>query len=138
MRPHPLPTKPWATGKPVNVTGIAISGTDSTNYLLAATTASTTANIAAATLTVSGITAANKIYDGKTTATLNTNGAALVGIIAGDTVTLGISGAKGTFGDKNVGTGKAVTVSGLTITGASSANYTLKQPTPTASITART
>jgi hypothetical protein len=124
-------------GKTVNAKGIAISGTDSTNYTLAATTASTTANITAATLTVSGITASNKVYDAKTTATLKTNGAVLVGVLAGDTVVLGVSGAKGTFSDKNVGTGKTVTVSGLTISGASAGNYKLTQPATTASITAR-
>jgi hypothetical protein len=129
--------KTVGTGKPVNVKGITVSGTDSANYQLAATTASTTAGITAATLTVSGITAGNKVYDGKTTATLGTNAAALVGVIAGDTVTLGISGAKGAFADKNAGTGKPVTVSGLTISGASSANYKLTQPTATASITPR-
>lgn len=130
--------KAVGAGKPVNVSGIAISGTDAANYALAATTASTTANITAATLTVSGITAANKVYDGKTTATLNTTGAALSGVIAGDTVTLNLSGAKGVFSNKNAGTGKTVTVSGLTISGASAGNYSLTQPITTASITART
>ena len=124
--------------KPVNVSGIAISGTDSANYLLAATTASTSANITAATLTVSGITAANKVYDAKTTATLNVGGAVLVGIISGDTVTLSTGGAKGAFANKNVGTGKTVTISGLAIAGVSAANYKLTQPTATANITVRT
>ncbi len=40
------------------------------------------------------------------------------------------------FADDSVGTGKTVTVSGLTITGADSGNYTLTQPTTTADITA--
>ena len=126
------------TGKMVSVSGITISGTDSTNYVLAATTVSTTANITATKLTVSGITANNKVYDAKTTATLNVNGAALVGVITGDTVTLSTKSAKGTFSDKNVGVGKLVTVSGLTISGTNSGNYTLTQPTTTANITART
>ena len=130
--------KTVGTGKPVNVTGIGLVGTDSANYLLAATTASTSASITVATLTVSGITAANKIYDAKTTATLNVVGAALAGIVAGDTVTLTTTGAKGVFADKNVGTGKPVTVSGLTIAGASAANYKLTQPTAAANITVRT
>ena len=125
------------TAKIVSVSGITISGTDSTNYALAATTVSTTANITAAKLTVSGITANNKVYDAKTTATLNTTGAALVGVMSGDTVTLNTSRAKGTFANKNVGNGKTVTVSGLTIGGASSGNYTLTQPTTTANITTR-
>jgi len=126
------------TGKPVNVRGIAIAGASSTNYMPAATIASTTANITAAPLTVSGITAANKVYDGKTAATLNASAAALVGVIAGDTVTLSTGSAKGNFNNKNVGTGKTVTISGLAISGASSGNYKLTQPTATASITPRT
>ncbi len=130
--------KTVGSGKPVNVSGIAISGTGAANYALAAATASTTASITVAPLTVSGITAANKVYDGKTTATLSTNNAALTGVISGDTVTLNLSGAKGAFSAKNVGTGKTVTVSGLTIGGSSSGNYKLTQPTTTASITART
>ena len=129
--------KTVGTGKPVNVKGVAISGTDSANYLLAATTASTSANITAATLTVSGITAASKVYDAATAATLTANSAALVGVIAGDTVTLSVGGASGVFADKNAGVGKPVTVSGLTIAGASAANYKLMQPTATASISPR-
>ncbi len=88
-------------------------------------------------LTVSGITANNKGYDGGTTATLNTGSAALVGVVSGDTVTLSTAGATGTFNNKNAGTAKTVTVSGLTISGASAGNYTLTQPTTTANITAR-
>jgi len=130
--------KTVGTGKPVTVLGIAISGTNAINYALTATTASTTASITAATLTVSGITAANKIYDGKTTATISTNSAALVGVLTGDKVTLNASSAKGVFSDKNVGTSKTVTVSGLKISGTDAGNYSLKQPTATASITART
>ena len=38
---------------------------------------------------------------------------------------------------RNVGTGKTVTVSGLTIGGADAGNYTLTQPTTTANITAK-
>ena len=53
------------------------------------------------------------MYDGTTTATLDTSGAALAGVVAGDDVTLDTSGAVGTFDDKNVGTGKTVTVTGL-------------------------
>jgi hypothetical protein len=90
------------------------------------------------TLTVTGVTANNKVYDGNTTATLNTGSAALSGLVAGlSSVTLNTGGATGTFADKNVGTGKTVTVAGLTISGADAANYNLTQPTGiTANITA--
>jgi hypothetical protein len=88
-------------------------------------------------LTVSGITAANEVYDGNTSATLDTTNASLNGVVSGDTVTLDKSGTSGSFANKNVGTGKTVTISGLSISGASASNYTLTQPTATADITAR-
>ena len=43
----------------------------------------------------------------------------------------------GAFADKNVGNGKTVTVSGLSISGGDVGNYSLTQPTTTASITAK-
>ena len=86
------------------------------DYTLAEPT--TTANITPATLTVSGITAANKVYDGTTNATLNTAGAILVGVYNGDTVTLNTSGAEGTFASPSVANGVTVTISGLAINGA--------------------
>jgi hypothetical protein len=88
-------------------------------------------------LTVSGITASNKVYDASTTATLNLSKAALKTVLAGDVVTLNTSAAKGAFASKTVGTGKTVNVSGLIIAGASAGNYTLTQPTATANITVR-
>ena len=98
---------------------------------------STTFTVAAKPLTVTGITASNKVYNGNTTATLNTGSAALVGVVSGDSVTLNTGSAVGTFDNKNVGTGKTVTVSGLTISGADAGKYTLTQPTTTANITAK-
>ena len=87
-----------------------------------------------ATLTVTGIAATNKVYDGTTAATLTGTPGALAGVVSGDTVTLGGT-AVGTFVDANVGTGKLVTVSGQTLGGASAGNYTLTEPTTTANIT---
>ncbi len=88
------------------------------------------------TLTVNGITANNKIYDGTTAATLNTGNAVLSGVSGSDKVALVAGSATGSFADKNAGSGKTVTVSGLTLSGADAGNYTLTQPTTTASITA--
>src|SRR5206468_742800 len=53
------------TGKTVSVSGIAVTSTDAANYT-ANTTATTTASITAKGLTVSGVTANNKVYDGTT------------------------------------------------------------------------
>ena len=88
-------------------------------------------------LTVSGITANNKVYDRTTAANLNVGSASLVGVFSGNTVNLGTGSAAGTFASANVGNGIAVGVSGLTISGSSADNYTLTQPTATADITAK-
>ena len=87
-------------------------------------------------LTVSGITANNRPYDGTLAAVLNTSGAALAGVVGTDNVTLVVSGATGTFGDPNVGTGKTVTIAGLTLSGGAAPNYTLTPPSAPANITA--
>jgi hypothetical protein len=85
-------------------------------------------------VTVTGITANNKPFDSTVAATLNLGGAALVGVVWGDAVTLNMAGAVGTFASAAVGT-HAVTISGLTI-GPAASNYSLTQPATTASITA--
>ena len=84
-------------------------------------------------LTVTGITAISKPWDGNTVATLDLTGAALVGAVAGDAVTLNTGAATGTFASSSVGTWP-VTIGGLSISGSSSGNYTLTQPTATATI----
>lgn len=86
-----------------------------------------------ASLAVTGVGAANKVYDAGNTATLN--GTASVTALGGDVVNVTGTGS-GTFADKNVGNGKAVTVTGYTLTGADAGNYTVVQPTGlTANIT---
>ncbi len=88
-------------------------------------------------LTVSGITASNKVYNGNTTASINTSGATLSGVDVGDDVSLSVTSATGAFDTKDVGIGKPVTISGLSISGADTANYTLTPPTTSANITAK-
>jgi len=87
-------------------------------------------------VTVSGVTANNKPFDGNTVATLNFGGATLVGVISPDVVTLNKAGATGAFATAAVGGPKGVTIAGLTLGGADAGNYSLTQPTTTASITA--
>ena len=119
----------------VTVSGLTLSGADIGNYTLIQPT--TTANITAMELTVTGITAANRTYDGTTAAVLDTSLAALVGVVGVEDVTLDANSALGTFSDANVADGITVTVSGLTLIGEDIANYTLTQPTTTANITAK-
>jgi hypothetical protein len=105
------------------------------NYNITYATGSLTVN--PEPLTLSGITASNKTYDGTTSATLNTAGVTYSGLVNGETVTLSGTGV-GTFSDKNAANGKTVTVSGYTITNGTglASNYTLAQPSGlTANIT---
>lgn len=88
-------------------------------------------------LTVMGITASSKVYNATSTAILSGTGSLSAGLINGDHVFL-MGTPVGTFSDKNVGVGKTVTISGLSIRGRDAVNYTLTQPTATANITAAT
>jgi hypothetical protein len=124
------------TGKAVSVTGLSISGIDASNYALSSTTDSTTADISAKVLTVTGATAQNKVYDSTTAATIS--GATLSGVVGTEDVSLS-NATSGTFASKNVGTGIAVSTLPMTLTGADIGNYTLTQPVGlSANITART
>jgi hypothetical protein len=130
--------KDVGTGKTVSVSGIAIQGADAANYSLPSTTATTAANITPAPLTAAGITAADKTYDGNATAVLlGLATASLVGVVSGDTVTLGVGAAVGTFASPNVAQNTTVSLSGLTLGGTQAQDYVLTQPTTTANITAR-
>jgi hypothetical protein len=119
---------------PVNVTGLSLTGADAANYILSQPVLN--ANISTDTLTISGLSASNKIYDGTTAATL-TGTPALVGIFANDQVSLSGT-AIGTFVTRTAGSLKLVKVTGLSLAGADAANYTLIQPSLRANITPAT
>ena len=127
-------SKDVANGITVTIAGLTLGGAQAEDYTV--TQPTTTANITPFGLTVTGVTANNKIYDDSTAATLNTSSASLVGVFHGDSVSLNASGATGTFASKNVGTGIRVTISGLTLVGAQAGDYTVSQPITTANITA--
>jgi filamentous hemagglutinin family protein len=83
-------------------------------------------------LTVSGITAANKDFDGTTAATVSTSGAVYSGKVTGDSVTVSTTGI---FASATVGTGKTVNLTN-TYTGTDVTNYNItNQSTTTANIT---
>jgi filamentous hemagglutinin family protein len=128
-------------GKAVTFGGFSLSGADAGNYFAPSGPSGLTANITPATLTISGVTTPTRQYDNTTGAALS--GGALVGVLnvgeSTDIVSLVTSGASGQYGDKNVGSGKPVTVSGYTISGTDAGNYTLTQPAyVTGEITQRT
>lgn len=79
-------------------------------------------------LTISGITGANKVYDGTTTATL-TGALALSGVFSADLANVTLGGTyTANFGQSIAGTNLPITVSGYTISGSASGNYSLTQP----------
>jgi hypothetical protein len=86
-------------------------------------------------VTLSGLSATNKIYDGTTFDSL-TGSATDQGVLGGDSVTLSGT-AVGAFADQHAGTGKTVTVGGLSLTGSDAANYALQSLTLSANITAK-
>lgn len=106
-----------ASTEPVTITA-STEGTD--NYSSA--TASYTLTVAKKAITVSGIAANNKTYDGTAVATLDCSKAVFAGKLENDTLTVT---ATGTFADKNAGENKTVTIADLTLDGASAGNYTL-------------
>ena len=94
------------------------------------------ANITPKELSIGGIAAGNKVYDGTRAASLT--GGALQGLVGDETLVL--SGTMGVFGDKNAGSNKTVTVSGASLADATglASNYTVSNPTGlTASIAAK-
>jgi gliding motility-associated-like protein len=81
--------------------------------------------ITPAALSITGITGANKIYDGTTNATINGT-ASYVGLVSAD-AGLAVAGSPSfNFNNKNVDISKPITVTGFA---SPSANYTLTQPT---------
>ncbi len=100
------------------------------------TIATTASSVSKKALTITGVSAENKVYDGGTSATL-TGTPTLVGVEAPDVGNVSVSGTPtATFATSGVASGIAVTVAGYTLTGSAEANYTLTQPTGlTANIT---
>lgn len=121
------------TDKAVSYAGYSVGGVNPGRFELFGGGAGTVqANITPLAIT-GGITAADKVYDGNTSATIT--GYTLAGVLAGDVVNY--QGGTATFIDKNVGNAKLLTGTGLVLAGAGAGNYTVN-PTAvtTASITA--
>ena len=103
-----------------------LSGTDAGNYSLTGgfTTGTNNYTVNAKPLSVSGLTADNKVYDATTDATI-TGTASFSGTVGIDVLSVNSSSVTGTFADKNVGNSKAINLSGVTLTGTDSNNYTV-------------
>ena len=110
------------TDKNVTFTGFALNGDDADNYTLSAQPKAVKANIDKKSVTIIGLTAENKIYDGNDTATI-TGTAVIDGKITNDKLDITAGTAK--FADKNADTDKNVTFTGFALNGDDADNYTL-------------
>jgi filamentous hemagglutinin family protein len=133
-------TKNVGTGKTVTVDGLVVTdgangGTAVYGYRLASDSASAAiGTVTPKTVTVAVGAVQDKVYDGTTSAQFSSGG--IAGLVRGDDTALTGSVR---FLDKNAGTGKAVDVSGLGLSGADAANYVLDtRGGATAAITPKT
>ena len=121
-----------SSGNKDNAIAVVLSG-GGTSSSANVTTSSSGNTVSQKALTVTGLTAQNKVYDGLTTATASGT-AALSGVVSPDVVSL-TGTPTFTFSSANVGTGISVSTSGYSLIGGDAANYTLTQPTLSANIT---
>ncbi|MFN9499843.1 MAG: YDG domain-containing protein, partial [Chryseotalea sp.] len=122
------------TNKDVTVSGLTISGLQVANYSLSVTGGNLKGNINAKPLTITGLNANSKVYDGTNTATLV--GGTVTGKVGVDDVSLNTTTATATFPSRNKGTNLAVAVTGVILNGGAKGNYSIAQPTNlTANIT---
>ncbi|MFC6744714.1 beta strand repeat-containing protein [Methylobacterium persicinum] len=118
------------TSDNVAISGLGFTVTNGklSNYILPSTG---TLIIAQKSLTASLAGPVSKTYDGTNAATLTADNYALDGLVSGDTVSVSGAGAYDTSG---AGTGKTVTVTGLTLGGDGAGNYTLTGTTASGAV----
>ena len=106
--------------KVVNINQYTLSGKDASNYMVFKSQAQTTASITPKTVTISGIEVVDKVYDAKTTATIDVTNVIIDGNISGALISVS---ATATFIDANVGENKIVYLTNLEITGKARSYY---------------
>ncbi|MET3131648.1 filamentous hemagglutinin family protein [Oxalobacteraceae bacterium GrIS 1.11] len=122
-------------GKALHVSGVALTGNGLGNYSFAGASLDGFADINKALLSITGLTASSRVYDGGMVASAS---GGLTGVIGSEDVSL-VAGSA-TFADKLVGTGKAVNVASVGLAGLDAGNYQLgvSSASTTGDITART
>ena len=127
------------TSKNAGVQAVTDNGlySNQLGYLISYDTSGSQIQIDKAAVTVSGITADNKVYDGKKAAVMNLSQMQTSGIYAADQASVSIN-IQGTFDSKDVGDNKQVTIAGAT-GGANGGNYFIAgQTSATANVTPAT
>ncbi|MBQ0134430.1 MAG: Ig-like domain-containing protein, partial [Clostridiales bacterium] len=121
------------------VTGLKVGTATVTATAADGVTATCAVTVIKRPVTVSGITAQDKVYDGTTAATLVLTGVTVNGVLAQDQAKVSAT-ATGAFADPNVGTDKTVNLSNLAPTAMTDyyeLNIAGSQKTTTADITAK-
>jgi hypothetical protein len=97
-----------ANGKTVVFGGVYLSGASAANYVIGSGAISATANITPAPVTISGLLAANKLYDG-TAAAVMSGTPTISGLLGSDASSLTGTVLSGAFANSNAATGIGVT-----------------------------
>ena len=127
------------TNKQVFVTGVTLTGANAGNFAVnLASVPTARAAITPRPVTIAGsFTAADKLFDGNTSATILTSSFRVVGAIGGDVLT--VSSATAVFATPEAGTGRVVSLSAVSLAGSNVSNYVVSlagAPTTTAAILA--
>jgi hypothetical protein len=122
-------TKNVGTGKTLSVSAYTVNDNNGGNNYTVTTATNATGVTKKAPLTIKA-TGINKVYDSTVTATVTLSDNRFSGDVFTD------SYASATFGNKKVGTGKTVSVTGISIAGTDAGNYTFNaNASTTANIT---
>jgi len=126
--------KTVGAAKAVSVSNMTLGGADAGNYQLSvsATTLSLTADITPKAISITGISSVDRTYNQNKDVALNQATAVFNGAAVGD-VLLALGG-NGTMANADAGTGKLVTITGLSLAGADAANYTLSSNASTSTV----
>ncbi len=110
---------------PVTLSGLTFAGPQAGNYVPIQPTIAGT--ITPAIAAVTGIVGANKVFDGTTSASVNTAGITLANVFSGDVVNVTVTGSTSAFTTKNAGNAVPinVTLTGLSLSGPQAADYTV-------------
>lgn len=124
-----------AVGTSKNVSSnLTLSGDASTNYSLVQPSG-LTGDIIPKNLTINGVSASNKLFDGTTNCSI-IGTPELIGVLTADLADVSLVGnITGTFATSSIGNNISIVLSGLSLTGNASSNYTLIYPSLTANIT---
>ncbi len=114
-------TKNVISNDSVTLGNLSLQGADKDNYALTVSSLQATGSITPKAISVSGITASNKVYDGGNLASVSTAAASFNGMVNGDDLSVSPTGR---FADKNAGVGKQVLLSSV-YGGNDLGNYTI-------------